>query len=51
VGEEAFDFCGADLARMPFSVVQDEPLNPADVSLLGSVAEVARAHSVAHDRQ
>jgi hypothetical protein len=28
---------------MPLGVIQDEPLDPADVPLFGSVAEVARA--------
>ena len=40
------DFLFAHFSRMPFAMVDDEPLNPVDVSLLGADAVVLSADGV-----
>ena len=48
MGEKFGDFLIGHFARMSFAAVDDEPLNPVDVSLLGADAVMFAADDVPH---
>jgi hypothetical protein len=51
VGEKRADLHLIHLARVPLAVEQDEPLDPAQVGILGAQAVVPHPNRVAHLRQ
>jgi hypothetical protein len=51
MGQERLDLDGAHVARMPFVVVQDEPLDPIDIRRLGSLRVVQEPHLRRHSIQ
>src|SRR5205809_843183 len=48
VGQERLDLWRAHVGWMPFTVIQNEPLDPANVRLFRSIAEMASTHFVAY---
>ena len=48
MGEKFRDFLFGHFSRMPFAMVDDEPLNPVDVSLLGMNTVMFAADDVPH---
>jgi hypothetical protein len=48
MSEKFGDFLFGHFSRVPFAVVDDEALNPVDVSLLGADAVMFASNNVAH---